>query len=262
MVCTSGKPVLPIALVAASILTAPLPLAQATDGGAVLSTVQQWQIILASPRLKLDGDLGSATAVVVGQRDGFTYLLTADHAVREPGDVEVQFFTRRSYPVPSQTVKGTATVVDSKAADFALIRIVTPTHPPVVRQAVRLFSCLPLPEVVMPMVKLPKPNLRPKRFPFDAVSVGCTGGAAPSASGESILAKRFTRDEKSDLPGAFAWEASRAQQSGRSGGALVLADGTLIGICRARSADRGYYTHLDEIQAVLKEKGYAFLWSD
>lgn len=250
---------IPIALVTLSALVAPPHLVKATDGGAVLSPTVQWQLIAACPRLKLD--LGYASAVAIGRDDNFTYLLTADHAVKDASEVEVQFYTRGSYPLPDRTVKGAATLVYSKEADFALFRILNPppNYPLAVQRAAEAVCGIPLVDPV-PILKLPPPNRRPKRFPFDAVSVGCSGGAAPSGLAESIRAKRFARDEKNtDDPGSFVWEATRAQQTGRSGGPLVSADGTVIGLCRARSTTHGYYTHLDEIQAVLKEK-HAFLW--
>ena len=253
-----------LALISLSALVAPPDLVKATAGGAILTSPAQWDLILACPRLKLDGDrgIGFASAVVVGRQDGYTYLLTADHAVKDMADVEVQFYTRRSYPLPEYTVKGAATQVYSKDADFALIRIVTPnTYKPGLKKVVSAVLHMPLEDHPPPILKLPPPYNRPKRFPFEAVSVGCPGGAAPTCQAETIRAKRFARDEKDmESDGSFVWEAARAQQAGRSGGPLVSADGTIIGICRAKSADRGYYTHLDEIQAVLKETGYEFLW--
>jgi Trypsin-like peptidase domain len=254
--------VIPVALISLSALVAPPALVKVTAGGAVLSPPAQWELILACPRLKLDGERGYASTVVVGHKGEFTYLLTADHAVKDVSDLEVQFYTRRSYPLPAFTAKAAATEVYSKEADFALLRILTPyTYPSKLKKVTLELLHLPLIDPPPPMLKLPPPNRRPKRFPFDAVSVGCPGGAPPTCLAETIRAKRFARDEKdAESVGSFVWEAVRTQQSGRSGGPLVSADGTVIGICRAKSADRGYYTHLDEIQAELKQKGYEFLW--
>ena len=46
----------------------------------------------------------------------------------------------------------------------------------------------------------------------------------------------------------------------RAQGSLIERDGKVIGICSATQAGRGYYIHLDEIQAALKRSGEGISW--
>jgi hypothetical protein len=234
----------PLALTLLSHLAAPPPLALATDGGAVLSVRAQWALVEACPRIRRGVDSG--TAVVVGARDGFTYLLTADHLVRSATEFDLDRYTLDSYPLPDKdrSLKDVpaAVVASSKDADVALIKVAAGDHP-------------------WPFVKLAPPGDRPKKFPFPAVSVGCSNGAAPTCQAENVVAKKFGRgDRPGEEIAAFVWEAERPQAVGRSGGPLVDARGRVIGLARSKSDDRGYYTHADDLLAVLKEKGYGWLW--
>jgi S1-C subfamily serine protease len=236
--------VVPLAVTLLAHLAAPPHLALATDGGAVLSVRAQWALVEACPRIRHGDDSG--TAVVVGHRDGFVYLLTADHLVRSAAEFNLDRYTLTSYPVPDDVISlkkvPAAIVASSKDADVALIQVAAGEHP-------------------WPQIKLAPPGDRPKKFPFPAVSVGCSNGAAPTCQGETVVAKRFGRGDK---PGeeieAFVWEAERPQAVGRSGGPLVSAGGKVIGLARSKSDARGYYTHADDLLAVLKEKGYEWLW--
>ena len=208
--------------------------------GAVLSPAAQWEAIAASPRLVGKSKLRtSATAVVIAQKDEYAYALTAYHALADSGERECQFFTPQSYPEPSRTEKADMIAAYSKSADFALLKI--------------LAGKMPVPQVALAL-----PGERPKRFPFDAVSIGCTYGSPPTALAEKIGDKRFAR--KNDFEKAFFWETAKCPEPGRSGGPLFSADGKVIGLCAAAKDGKGYYCHLDEILAVLKAEGYAWIW--
>ncbi len=237
-------PVVPLAVTLLSHLAAPPPLALATDGGAVLSVRTQWALVEACPRIRHGADSG--TAVVVGQGKDWVYLLTADHLVRSATEFELDRYTLDSYPLPDQTrsLKNVPAVIvaSSKDADVALIRV-------------------PAGKEAWPLIKLAPPGDRPKKFPFPAVSVGCSGGAAPTCQAENVIAKKFGRgDRPGEEIAAFVWEAERPQAVGRSGGPLVDSRGKVIGLARSKSDARGYYTHADDLLAVLKEKGYGWLW--
>lgn len=243
---------IPLHLVAVSaLLAAPPEVASPTAGGAVLSPLAQWHAVEACPRVVGTG--GTATAVVVGHKDGFTYLLTAKHALDEVGEPQLDFFTWPTYPQIDWTPKrdagyATTIAVRSAVADFALLKITLPK---------RQGEVADLP---IPRLRLAAPGDRPKAFPFDAISVGCSGGHPPTCEAVVVRDKRFARRDTS--AGAFFWEAETAPTRGRSGGPLISKDGRVIGLCAANKDGRGYYTHLDEIHAELKGKGFAWLWED
>src|SRR4029079_4450312 len=104
-----------------------------------------------------------------------------------------------------------------------------------------------------------QPTPRPRKVPFDAISIGCSKGEPPTGVKEAVSAKRFGRREGGEQ--AFFWETGAAPTPGRSGGPLV-ADGKGVGICAAGKDGRGYYAHLDELLAGLKAEGYGWLWSE
>ncbi len=208
---------------------------------AVLSAEAQWRAVAACP-LVVTGDQESfGTAVVVGHKDEFAYLLTAAHVVEGARDREFRFFTRDSDPRPARTVKGGDVLFRSRKPDFALLRV-------------------RVGDDRLPELKLAGPGQRPKRFPFEAVSVGCPFGGRPRARAETVSAKRLTR--ANDAPVAFFWQTAATPEKGRSGGPLLDPAGRVIGVCAAAQDDRGYFTHLDEILAGLTRAKYDWLWAD
>ncbi len=223
---------------------APTDPARAVTAGAVLSPQAQWEAISASPRVISKGKVHTAaTAVVIGQKDEYAYLLTAEHALAEPGKREFQFFSPEKYPEPALKLEGEVLVLSSKVADFALLK-------------------MKIGNAVLPQVALASPGDRPKRFPFEAVSVGSTLGLPPSALAEKIVDKRYGRrgDPKTEFSVAFFWETAKSPEVGRSGGPLFSAQGKVIGLCAASKDGKGYYCHLDEILAELKKENYGWLW--
>lgn len=200
-----------------------------------------WEVVGACPRVTVLGvEKATATAVVIGQKDGFAYLLTAYHAVADATPGDVQFFTRQSYPRPARVLRKGEVVATFRDADFALLKVPTGDTP-------------------VPELKLAPPAPRPRKVPFSAVSVGCSGGEPPTGVAETVGAKRFGRREGGES--AFFWETDKPPRAGRSGGPLV-ADGQVVGVCAAGKGGRGYYAHPDELLAGLKKEGYGWLWEE
>jgi hypothetical protein len=208
-----------------------------------LPSAEQWAAIEACPRIvsRLPEE-SYASGVVVGFREESAYILSAQHAA-SGSRRQFHFFNAESMPQPVLEIKaaGTAVMFD-KTADVVLYKVPWPVD----------VSWKPTP------ILLAQPGDRPKRFPFDGMSIGCSEGRLPTANNETILAKRMGTKSVSDV--AFFWEAKTPPKPGRSGGPLLNKDGKLIGLCAASKENAGYYAHLDEIQSALLISGYDWLW--
>lgn len=196
--------------------------------------------VAATPRLRA-GDRVAATAVVIARDGDSLYLLTAEHALDyNVGEWGFDFFADETAKKPSFTVRGARVLIRKPIADFALLRVEV--------DADRTVAVLPL----------APPGSISKKFPFDATSIGCSLGDAPTTEKESLLAKRLAVRREDEV--AFFWQAEKAQTAGRSGGPLLNRDGQVIGICAATALGKGYYVHSSEIHAGLKTAGYDWLW--
>ena len=168
-------------------------------------------------------------------------MLTAEHALdNNIGEWAFDFFADETAKKSSFTVRGAQVLIRKPIADFALLRVEV--------DADRTVAVLPM----------APPGSISKKFPFDATSVGCSLGDAPTTEKESLLAKRLAVRREDEV--AFFWQADKAQSAGRSGGPLLNLDGQVIGICAATSLAKGYYVHSSEIHACLKTAGYDWLW--
>lgn len=209
------------------------------SAGVPASADAQWAAVAACPRVvNRAGDRGTGTAVCVACRDGFAYLLTAEHVAGSPEDREVQFFTRESYPRPARRVRGVQVLSKFATPDLAVLKVKVGDEP-------------------VPVLRLAGPGERPKRFPFDAASVGCTDARPPTFRGEVVAGKKLARRPGDKV--AFFWETAVAPIPGRSGGPLLDREMRVIGICAAAREKLGYYAHLDEILAGLKRDELGWL---
>jgi hypothetical protein len=217
-------------------LAAPDPTAAAT----LLPAEKRWAAVAGCARLT-DGNVRGllASAVCVGYRDGHAYLLTASHAAPRGSPLVFEFFARDTYPDPvGRPVVGGEVVVRLEPPDVALVKVPLAEAP-----------------AVLPLAG---PGRRPKRFPFDAVSVGCPDGLPPVCRAERVGAKKLVRRPGEAV--AFFWEAAERPVQGMSGGPLLDKDGRVIGLCGAAQGGNAYFTHADEILAGLKTEGYGWLF--
>lgn len=183
-----------------------------------------------------------ATGVVVAFKDQAAYILSAHHATNG-SNRQFQFFTADSIASPALTVSTASRIVMTEVtADVVLYKVPWPEG----------VSWKP---TVLPLAR---PGQRPKRFPFPAMSIGCSEGRPPSAINETIEAKRLGTKTDKDL--AFVWQAKEPPKQGRSGGPLLNSKGEVIGLCAASKDNLGYYVHLDEIQVALQVAGYDWIW--
>ncbi len=196
----------------------------------------RWNAVLACPRVSAPGAT-DGTGVVIGTKDGFAYVLTANH-VAASDRLELAFTSRELYPLANWFGDGAVVVARWPDPDIALIRF-------------------PLRNRAIPTIALAPAWQRPKLFPEPVVSIGVGSGEAAKPLSDEIRAKEFVRREGKQP--AFFWRTERPPEPGRSGGPLLDRKGRVIGITVAVRAGAGYYSHHDEILAALHRDGYSWL---
>jgi len=205
--------------------------------GISLSFDERWQRLEATPRLRGTG--GVSSAVVIGHRNDELYVLTSEHVTRKSSNFTLEFFDRATYPAIARKVLYGSIIEEFPNPDFTILKF-------------------PAGGMEFPEVRLARLQDRPKRFPVDALTIGCTNGNTPTCEMTTITAKRLARRLK-DEDVAFFWETERIPIPGRSGGPIFDGAGRLIGICSATTGGKGFYTHLDEILVGLKTKSLGWL---
>jgi len=196
----------------------------------------RWATLLACPKVSAPG-MGDGSGVVIGQKDGFAYMLTAAH-VAQSGLVELKFTSRANYPKPAWFGDGAEVIGRWPDPDFALIRF-------------------PIRDRVVSILPLAPAWERPKVFPVNALSVGIGGGQASTAMQNQVVGKEFVR--RTGRESAFFWQTAVPPEAGRSGGPLLDSQGRVIGVAVAYRGKVGYYAHHDEILAALKRDGFGWL---
>jgi S1-C subfamily serine protease len=224
------------------VLVAPPP---ATVADATFSQDTQWNAVCSTVRISSDNrDFTTCSGVVIAVREGAAYVLTAAHGAKSTGEYKLEWFTRDKYPLPARQFTATqiGVVLESPTEDISLIKVAVGKDAP------------------PGICKLAPVGARTKEFPVSALVVGCGDGGAPTAQVVQIAGKKLRK--KTELDMAFFWETTVPPVSGRSGGPLIDRQGRLIGICAAKGGDlaqKGYYSHLDEIHATLKRNGQEWL---
>jgi S1-C subfamily serine protease len=181
-----------------------------------------------------------ASGVLLGRKGSFVYVLTAHHLVGRGDRLEVATFTASSSPRPSRVYRSVQVVARAEdMRDLALLRVVTDD---------------PMPGTLA----LCPARLLPEEMGFKALSVGCTGGEAPTCVVDEVAGKKLARRENEEKAAAF-WEVDRKQPEGRSGGPLIDRRGYLLGICSGTNKEKGYFTHPDEVRAFLVDNGFDWL---
>jgi S1-C subfamily serine protease len=200
----------------------------------------QRSAVTATVRIKNVTQNTEGSGVVVGNTQGIVYILTASHVVDKAERLEVETFSRTSYPKPEATLSGAKVVEQSKEQDLALLRLVTR-------------------DVVPAVLRVCPPASVPQDKEFAALTVGCSAGRAPSCAVEKVRGKKRVQ-RPGEKTAVTAWEMTRPPQEGRSGGPLIDGRGQLIGICSGIGDGKGYYCHTDAIHRFLKRSGLEFLY--
>jgi S1-C subfamily serine protease len=88
-----------------------------------------WNVLLACPRVSAGNNVG--TGVVIGVKDGYAYVLTANH-VAKADRVEVQFTSRENYPKPAWYGDDARVLTRWPDPDLALVRFPIAKHDPAI----------------------------------------------------------------------------------------------------------------------------------
>jgi S1-C subfamily serine protease len=259
-------------LLIAACLAAPQPPAPA-EADAVPVAVKK--AVPATVRVTTLGtDFRVASGVVVDVHGGIAYVLTANHALGQGGEYQVEFFSpdKQGVLLPELTTQPTDITVSSSdrqaTADFAILKVALRRQSvpnPVKSDSAPEKSDTP-PAVTF--ARLAPPLERPKRFPTQAFAVGCDlpkdmKPSLPTVTATTLIGKRLKRagPDRAGSEMAILWETETPHAPGRSGGPLLDKDGRVIGICLANDTgiNHGLFTHLDEIQAWMKKNGYAWV---
>jgi S1-C subfamily serine protease len=178
------------------------------------------------------------SGVVVKQQDQLVYVLTANHVVEKAEKLEVHVFSPKSYPKAAATYDGARVFAQAKEPDLAVLVFATR-------------------DTVPGVARLCTAKQVPTGTDFPGLTVGCSGGKAPTCATETVKGKKVIR-----RPGegdTTAWELATPSAKGRSGGPLFDKRGLVIGIASGIGDGKGYYSHPEEIHRFLKRNDLANL---
>src|SRR5262249_27551976 len=142
----------------------------------------QMKAVAATVRILNRSERAEGTGVIVGQKDGALYVLTAAHLVREDDQLEISAFSESSYPNPAKIYTTTKLLARTTrdVRDLALLRVDAPDR-----------------AGVMPLCPL---DQLPGKEGYESLSVGCGGGKAPICLLEKVLqAKRIRRPSEKGI---------------------------------------------------------------
>ena len=188
----------------------------------------------ASVRLQVKegGFVNYGSGTVIESKPGRTTVLTCGHLFRDLDlgvPVEVEFFRGRS----AIKTLGRCVAYDLDS-DVGLVEVPTDKVWP----AAPIATTAQTPTVDLPMV-----------------SIGCSGGADPTAETTSVTAlNRYNGPENI--------EVDRMPVQGRSGGGLFDQTGRIVGVCIGEipSSERGLYAGLAAIHDLLDDGDIAYLY--
>jgi S1-C subfamily serine protease len=217
-----------IALAVLGLLPGQLPTLDSQD----FSREVQHKALTATVRItSKEGIDGSG--VLLGQDEPFVYILTANHLVGKSKQADVFVFTADSYPRVAKVFKAAEVVARDARADLAVLRVVTK-------------DALPAPLPLCPASEVPDGK------GTVVLTVGCPPKGAPLPLSEVVQAVRLI-SKPGEEGKARCWETAKGQLAGRSGGPMVDRQGRLLGVASGTSSGKGYYVHIEEIRAFLKQ---------
>ncbi len=203
----------------------------------------QQSAAMACVRVINPTDRAAGSGVVFAVHGTFVYALTAAHIVQNARSVEVQTFSRESFPLPAKTHSWSAVIASSQVADIAIVRFSTRESPP------------------QPLAILPRTSLV-QNTDFTCLSIGCNQvDSPPTCQAIQVQGARRLKRFASQAD-CLMWESLVPSIEGRSGGALITSDSFIIGLASGNSDGKGYYSHTDELYRLLSENGLLNLLRD
>ena len=174
-------------------------------------------------------DQGSGVAIA-SVKPGEQYALTAYHVVADGLPRKIESFNLATYPAPAGSAAMVELVAFSEELDLAVLKLVAGDP--------SMSGLLLASETDIP----------PRVY-----SVGCSDGQPPTTLPERLVGQ-FKVRRREEKTGRLMWKTEIPPDPGRSGGALIDADGRLLGIAIAASGQDGYYCHWQEITQFLAKK--------
>ena len=187
----------------------------------------------------VEGMAGSG--VVIGSTGPLVYVLTANHLVSGATTLEIRAVDNRSSESEPLVFPSPEVIASASSADLALLRV-----PSLQWQPSALHVC--------------PPDLVPRERGFPVVISGWSGEAPSCQSAE--VENRLEVRKSPTVPPAWVWQVSAPQERGASGGAMVNAQGHLLGIASGTSDGKGYFTDVEAIQSFLRRSGLKWLYDD
>jgi S1-C subfamily serine protease len=211
-----------------------------TAESAEFSREAQVAVITATVRVRNAAGNQEGSGILVGRKDAFVYVLTAHHLTEGAKRLEIDVFSKTSYPEPDNTYAAAeVAAVWAGSADLALLRFRTTD---------------PMPGIL----RLPGERETLPTTTGAVLAVGCEGGKAPKASVQKSVTRKIARRPEEKDSTTF-WEMQANRTPGASGGPLVDRRGLLVGVCSGSNRDQTYFTHIEEIHRFLKRNGYRWL---
>lgn len=217
------------------LVPAELPTVESKD----FSQAVQENAIAATVRIVNSTKTIEGSGVVLKATGPFVYILTAGHVANSGDTLEIASFSAKSHPKPDKVYRSGEVLIRSLTPDLAVIRLGT-------------ADMLPAAAHLCPLDQAPEGDS------LAGLTCGCNEGAAPTCAIDKLLGRRRVK-KPGEREGTVCWQAVTPPLKGRSGGPLFDRRGRLIGLASGSGDGKGYYTHMEEIHAFLKQNGLKWL---
>jgi S1-C subfamily serine protease len=184
----------------------------------------------------------SGSGVVIGVAGPFIYVLTANHLVSTEHSMEIRALDNQSPGGEVRIVSPPEVLAGEADVDLALLRVPASDWRPA---AVRVCP----------------PELVPREMGFSVVVTGWAGEATPGFRVAQVESRRQVR-KSPESDAVWAWQTNEPHDRGDSGGAMVTAQGYLIGIASGVNEGKGYFAEAESMHRLLRQNGLKWLYEE